>query len=1747
MKKPLVLALLLMIILSQAGHIQSNETEDLDNKYIELSNLISTHIKSNYTKIESNLLRLIDDDTIIANRNTLNINEYEIIDDKIRVEVSLKDEQSLSYLNDFDEHIILENHYKSLAQILIPQDLLIDLSKEEYVQFIRNPIRPILTTTSEGVAVIGADFVQAAGYNGSGIKVAVIDLGFDGYSTNPDLPSSRIKEVMSFRADHDIECDEVHGSACAEIVLDIAPQADLYLYNFDTISELNDAVNRAISVGIDIITFSIAYVGINDYNGIGYSTIGDVCGIVNNARSHGILFVVSAGNYAQSHYCGNYIDVNSNDFHDFDTESDRLSLGYIPAGYPIDLELSWNDWPGSDQDYDLWLVDKDVEYYAVSDNYQTGSEPPTEEIFVYAPESDDYYVLIDGTYATSPVRFQLFSYYCTFDDNNHPETSISCPADATGAMAVGATLWSNDNLEDYSSRGPTTDGRTKPDLTAPDGISTYAYEPNEFYGTSASAPHTAGAAALLLSIAPNLTVDELQSKLETTALDLGNVGKDNMFGSGRIDVWNAHNYIVPTADFSFAPSNPNTSTSLQFTDESSDTDGSITSWLWDFGEGNTSILQNPIHQYNNNGTYTVTLHIADDDGATNETTSEITITNVAPTANYTYNPENPTDIQTIIFTDTSTDPDGTITSWSWDFGDGNTSTQQNPSHQYDDNGTYDVTLNVTDDDGATNETTQMITILNVRPVMNFTYDPSNPTDLQIITFTDNCVDIDGSIVTWSWDFDDGNTSTDQHPTHQFDDNKSYTVTLNVTDNDGATNETTRTISVSNVPPTVEFSYTPLKPNVDQTITFTDSSNDPDGSITSWSWDFDDGNTSTDQHPTHSYSDNGTYQVTLNITDNDGDTNQSSTQLSVYWGPNANFTWEPQYPEFDQIVYFNDKSVDYDGSITTWSWDLGDGNTSSDQNTTHIYLNPGSYIVSLNVTDNTSLYGVISKTIIINVAPQANFTFQPSSPYTEDTIQFNDTTVDTYGELINWSWDFGDGTSSHLRNATHRYTDNGTYTVTLNVIDNCTAMDTKQKVITVLNTRPYVNFTYFPSNPTDLQTILFNDTTMDCDGIIMNWTWDLGDGTVLYDQNISHQYSDNGTYQVILNVTDDDGDQNQTAQNIVVLNVAPSADFTYSPDTPACNETVLFNSSATDEDGSISNYTWTIDGVDLYYTQNISYAFTIFDSHTVNLTVRDDDNSETKISKIVVMRNTSMNTTFNDTMTTIDLIDDLDITVMINTTEHTQVNISRYSDNPTDDSTLFFASLGKYYEITVSNESCIIWPINITVFYTSGDLVNASINESQLLGLYYWNDTLLEWRSYEETGVNITDQSEYAGFIWANAYHLTNITPGGDTQAPGNVSGLDVTDAKNGKLNINWDETTDNTNIAYYRIYCDKKDTINTSDNSTSYQYTGLTNGVTYTFNVSAVDIVGNEGNRSTSASGTPTAQTSSSPPSGGGGGGALPGPTNIPPSSQPGGPYQGYAQVNLEFDGSKSTDPDGNITEYQWDLGDGTIKTGNLISHAYEIIGNYTVTLTVTDDLSAVASNTTYAVIHNLAPQQPDIIGPTAGTIDDLLVYTLQDNDENNDPIRFIIDWGDTCSTETNFSTEYTVTNISHRWDAPGIYQVKAIAMDIHNDTSDPQSITVLINTIYCEETGYIMDLDNDGIYDTFTSNSTGISSNVVYKDNIYQLDIDKDGTVDYTFDEIKGLQAYAEPDTENQSPGFEFYIFIMMLLMMVIISRKKR
>ena len=344
--------------------------------------------------------------------------------------------------------------------------------------------------------------------------------------------------------------------------------------------------------------------------------------------------------------------------------------------------------------------------------------------------------------------------------------------------------------------------------------------------------------------------------------------------------------LPPVADFSYWPLRPTTQDTIYFTDQSSDPDGRVIRWEWDFGDGTGSELQTPSHRYADDGRYVVRLTVTDDRGATDEVSQTIEVANVAPTAAFSVSPEEAPTGELITFdASASTDPDGKITRYEWDFdGDGVFDASvvlPKLAHSFADDGTYTVRLRVTDDDGATDMASRTVRILNRPPQVRFRWEPERPTDMDTIKFIDQSTDPDGRVVSWRWDFGDGTGSELQTPSHRYADDGSYIVQLTVTDDDGAEASTSRVITIANVAPMAVFSFTPEEPTVEDVIQFIDQSSDPDGQIVFWGWDFGDGTQLIgQQNPVHRYARPGTYTVILTVIDDDGAIDKASREITV---------------------------------------------------------------------------------------------------------------------------------------------------------------------------------------------------------------------------------------------------------------------------------------------------------------------------------------------------------------------------------------------------------------------------------------------------------------------------------------------------------------------------------------------------------------------------------------------------------------------------------------------------------------------------------------------------------------------------------------------------------------------------------------------------------------------------------------------------------------------------------------------------
>jgi subtilisin family serine protease len=463
----------------------------------------------------------------------------ELREDQVRVVVEAVAGQADDAIQGIrDLHGVVEVSHGHLIQARVPLPALESLPLLEAVTFVRLPGYGIPAgVVSEGVNVVGANAWHNAGWTGQGVKIAIVDLGFQGYQAllGSELPASVV--TRNFRADGEFE-DTDHGTAIAEIIYDMAPGAQLFLIAISTDVEFLNAVDWLIAQRVDIVSCSFSCLN-QPFDGSG-----PLAQAVDRARQNGIFWAQAAGNGAQTHWEGTFTTGDGDNWHDF-APGDECNDVALEAGEFFQVFLSWWDWPYSANDYDLYLLDSALNLIASSENEQSGSQPPLEYIGVTIPQTDSYCIAIKNYNASRPFHLELNTWDYPLQ-YQVAYSSLWAPGDANGAVTVGATFWQNDALEAFSSHGPTDDGRVKPDLTAPDRVSTQTYGPGKFYGTSPSAPHVAGAAALVRQANPGWTPAQIQSFLESRALDLGSPGKDNLYGAGRLRLGTPPTITTPT-------------------------------------------------------------------------------------------------------------------------------------------------------------------------------------------------------------------------------------------------------------------------------------------------------------------------------------------------------------------------------------------------------------------------------------------------------------------------------------------------------------------------------------------------------------------------------------------------------------------------------------------------------------------------------------------------------------------------------------------------------------------------------------------------------------------------------------------------------------------------------------------------------------------------------------------------------------------------------------------------------------------------------------------------------------------------------------------------------------------------------------------------------------------------------------------------------------------------------------------------
>ncbi|WP_166035460.1 PKD domain-containing protein [Halorussus pelagicus] len=493
----------------------------------------------------------------------------------------------------------------------------------------------------------------------------------------------------------------------------------------------------------------------------------------------------------------------------------------------------------------------------------------------------------------------------------------------------------------------------------------------------------------------------------------------------------------------------------------------------------------------------------------------------------------------------ASDSDGTVVGYEWDVDDDGvyerSGRKVNPV--FADDGPRQVTVRVTDDANGTATATHTVNVTN-RP-------PSSAVDQSVVRADEpvtlsatETTDIDGTVVGYEWDTDgDGSyETTDESVSAQFNETGPTNVTLRVTDDDGATNTTTETLTVT-YPPSVEI-RDPGNVTEDTRQTFEADATNPDGTIASYDWTLGDLTAGSGPTVNHTYTSAGYYTITVTVEGQQGLTASDSVNVTVNSPPSAYLVANATVLNTSEAVELDGRSSldPNDGDSLTYDWTFGDGATAPDSNTSvvHRYDSAGVYDAELRVTDEFGASDSASVNLTVDDAPTAAGNVTPTEPNPNETVTFDASASSdpNANDSLTYEWEFGDNATATGMNVSHAYESGGNYSVTLTVTDSYGKSDTENWTVSV-NHAPIANATATPSSVNVSETVTFDASgSSDPDGDALTYEWDFdGDGT--YDATgvtASHSYTETGIYDTTVTVTDEYG---ATAIDTVTVTVEES--------------------------------------------------------------------------------------------------------------------------------------------------------------------------------------------------------------------------------------------------------------------------------------------------------------------------------------------------------------------------------------------------------------------------------------------------------------------------------------------------------------------------------------------------------------------------------------------------------------------------------
>jgi PKD repeat protein len=918
--------------------------------------------------------------------------------------------------------------------------------------------------------------------------------------------------------------------------------------------------------------------------------------------------------------------------------------------------------------------------------------------------------------------------------------------------------------------------------------------------------------------------------------------------------------------------------------QSFDSDGELALYQWDFGDGNTGKGLNTEHAYENPGTYTVTLNVGDNAQVGNSQISDTVRikVNQHPIAKPTASVKRISVGEPVAFDGTaSTDEDGYLTAYAWDFGDGATATSAQTAHPYAAPGTYTIQLQVTDDSqtsSATHAATIQV-IVNDPPVAKAGED--HYLTASLLHFDASAShDRDGDLTKYHWDFGDGeeaSSTTSATVEHVYRSPGDYVVTLSVTDDSGTTTQTTQdTLNVRiNAKPVADAG--PDRPLLipGESVHFdARGSFDPDGEISAYQWHFGDGNSTTEAAPTHVYEHPGRYQVSLLVSDDSGHaaaTAYDEASIIVNAPPQAVAGEDIRLAPGDSATFDARHSSDSDGTLTAYQWTFSDGITLEGATVKRRFESPGIVTATLRVTDDSGASNANAEdslNIHINHAPVAKT--NPNVHTCDATVAFDaSASADADGDALRYIWDFGDDSAPmEGMQVEHTYAKGGTYPVLLTVDDRSGLKNARDSISmqVVINQSPLASAGAHLTGCAGEMILFDASQSQDPEGGRLKYLWDFGDGSTAEGMNPVKLYNKGGLYSVRLAVEDDSGlpachgDSDQIAVTVAEAPLANAGE----DQTVCANALVQFDGSQSrDFDGVVNNYAWNFGDGNSGGGQAPTHMYSVAGDYRVTLTITGD-----KVGQC-------SNTHTDDVLIKVIEAPQAVFEAPARAPQAAAVKFDASASTPDAHYQWDFGdgNTGEGLHVEHSYAQAGRYLAKLTVTGTNGGDCNSASSQQALV-------------------INAPPIAAIANVSTLKTHELVFFDGGESRDPDGALTGYA------------WDFGDGNQASGVQVTH--------------RYQQPG-----TYSASLSVTDDAD-----------LPNSQTTS----------AREVTVNAPPQAAFDSAPIACPGAALSFDGGQSSDADGAIVKYAWDFGDGNRGEGRQIQHSYADPGDYSVILKVTDD-----------------------------------------------------------------------------------------------------------------------------------------------------------------------------------------------------------